>query len=154
MAVSAAVSSVWNEQFSRPDRSSLLAGLNKQDQLLVERCLERLDGAPRVRSSIRWHGVPWRWTIRYETDRREPVAFMIPEPRRPRLAVPLTAADLDRTGLKKLSKPVREGIALASAINGILWTEWVLSSRSQADELLGLVGARLSGLGLSLPAGN
>lgn len=154
MAVSAAVSSVWDDQFSRPGRSNLLAGLNKQDQLLVDRCLERLDAVPKVRSSVRWHGIPWRWAIRYETDKKEPVAFLIPEPRRPRLAIPLAAADLDRIGLKKLSKPVREGIALASAINGIVWTEWVLSSRSQADELLGLVGARLIGLGLNLPPGN
>ncbi|MCL4220681.1 MAG: hypothetical protein KJZ65_04860 [Phycisphaerales bacterium] len=154
MAVSTAVSSVWDDQFSRPDRSSLLAGLNKQDQMLVDRCLERLDAAPKVRSSVRWHGIPWRWTIRYETDRKEPVAFLIPEPRRPRLAIPLTAADLDRIGLKKLSKPTREGIALASAINGVVWTEWVLSSKSQADELLGLIAARLTGLGLSLPPGN
>lgn len=151
MTVTAAESSVWDDQFSRPDRSSLLAGLNKQDQLLVDRCLERLDGAPKVRSDIRWHGIPWRWAIRYETVKKEPVAFLIPEPRRPRLAIPLTAGDLDRIGMRKMTKPIREGIALAAAINGIVWTEWVLSSRSQADELLRLVNARLTGLGLSLP---
>lgn len=146
---SAAVASVWEDQFSRPARASLLAGLNKQDQILVDRCLERLDAVPRCRCAIRWHGIPWRWTICFERDKKAPVAFVIPEPRRPRLAVPLTADDLDRINLRKLSRAMREGISLASAINGVVWTEWVLSSKTQTDEVFSLVNSRLVGLGLS-----
>lgn len=149
--VTAAVLGAWEDQFVRPDRGSLLAGLNKQDQLLVDRCVERLDAIPRCRCHIRWHGIPWRWALRYESDKKEPIAFVIPEPRRPRLAIPLTAGDLERITFRKLSKPVREGISLASAINGVLWTEWVLSSKSQIDELFGLIASRVTGLGIEFP---
>lgn len=66
----------------------------------------------------------------------------------------MSAEDLDRINMRKLSKPLREGIALAAAINGIVWTEWVLSSKSQTDELFGLVESRLTGLGIAFPPGS
>ncbi|GAB4386606.1 MAG: hypothetical protein Kow0022_16110 [Phycisphaerales bacterium] len=146
------MTSAWEDQFTRPDRASLLAGLNKQDQVLVDRCLERLESVPKARAAIRWHGIPWRWTFCFESDKRDPIAFVVPEPRRPRLAIPLSADDLDRVNMRKLSRPLKEGIALAAAINGIVWTEWVLSSKSQTDELFTLVESRLAGLGLSRPS--
>ncbi|RMH10662.1 MAG: hypothetical protein D6695_11035 [Planctomycetota bacterium] len=143
-----AVVSAWEDQFVRPSRDDLLEGLNKQDRALVDRCLSRLESIPRCRMGIAWHGIPWRWTLRFTTDNKTPVAFIIPEPRRPQLAIPLSADDMDRLDFRKLSRAIREGISLASAINGIVWSEWVLSSKTQTDELLKLLDARLIGVGL------
>ncbi len=135
----ASFSGQWADQFTRPSIEDLFAGLNKADQTLAQRCLDRFAHAGARVRTVQWHGIPWNWTIAIKSDNDTPLAFLIPEPRKPQLALRLPAAHFTGVSLRKVSKPIREGLLAAKVVNGIVWPEWQLVSKSQVDELLALV---------------
>jgi hypothetical protein len=71
-----------------------------------------------------------------------PWAYLVPQPGRPVLALPITEEVAASMSDRKFSRAVRDSVALAPLINGVRWTQWELTSRTQGEELLAL--ARLS----------
>jgi hypothetical protein len=135
----ATIHSDWTDQFTKPSLDDLLAGLNKADQALVVRCLDRFEQMGVAQRAVVWHGIPWNWTIAVKSDNDAPIAYLVPEPRRPQLALRFPAANLAGVSLRRLPKPVRDGLLAAKVVNGIIWPEWQLISKTQVDELLALI---------------
>jgi hypothetical protein len=125
---------------------------------LASHARERLRSLPGVTELVVWHGV-WQWTLEYQccgrgvadaTTAGTPdaaatpmvVAYLIPDPVRPRVAVPL--ADVDVAGLdpRRLARPVREALAHAPSVDGLRWCCWDISSKSLADEIADFLKAQ------------
>ena len=146
MSIMANTATSWNDRFSRPGESDLLSGLNRDDRRLIERVITKCEGIGANARCVLWQGIPWRWTIQLSLGNGKTLLFVIPEPGRPQLAVPLDAADLDRLPMRRLSKSIRDGILNARTVESTLWPEWELTSNTQVDELMTLIRVRVQGL--------
>jgi len=102
-----------------------------------------------VRESIVWQGVPWRWTFiyRHEADSQRGLAYLIPQPEKPLLAIPLPAEVVAALQPRKLSRSIRDVIVHAPSVAGLRWATWEIQSESQVEELLSLVTARHAAIG-------
>ena len=141
----------WEDRFASPDASDLLAPFTKTQAILVESIREGLAELGDVAESIVWHGVPWRWTFAFATEGEpeRPWAYLVPQPGRPLLAMPLSAEIVSALPMRKLSKSVRDGLTLASLVGGVYWPQWPLIGRSQVEELIGIARRRHDAAGLA-----
>jgi hypothetical protein len=138
--------SAWEDRFRAPTWEELRGASNKQIAGLLEHARERLLHLPEARERLAWHGIPWRWSLAFSVataDPDRPVAFLVPQPNHPRLAVPLAAEVLAQINLPRFSKPVREAILHAPQVGGVRWPSWELVNRTQFSELHELIEARL-----------
>lgn len=153
------VKNAWSDKFSLPVVEELRALQPKPLQGVFQRCRQRLTELD-LAEHLQWQGVPWRWTIVYSTpDAKaapEPVphfqpsaqgsgptprafAYLIPDPSRLQICVPLTGLQIERLPMKKLKKPIRDGVALARSVGGIWWPTWEIASMSAFDDVFELV---------------
>ena len=146
MASSSKPRAAWEDRFRRPTVDELLDGLNKQLLSLAESWRERMSEAPGVREELSWQGIPFRWTLVYRSENRpeRPLAYLVPQPVRAYIAIPIASDAVNRLPLRKLSKPVRDSLGAASLVNGLYWAQWDLLSKSQLDELLLIASACLT----------
>lgn len=136
----------WEDRFRRPTVDELLEGLNKQLLSLAESWRERMSETPGVREDLAWQGIPFRWTLVYRSESRpdRPIAYLVPQPVKAYVAIPIASDAVNRLPLRKLSKPVRDSLGAASLVNGQYWAQWDLQSKSQLDELLLIASACLA----------
>lgn len=134
----------WEDRFATPDADDLLRGFHRHHTALIQQAREGILALGEVTESIVWRGVPWRWTFAFseEGEAERAWAYLIPQPGRPLLAIPLTAEHVDGLPMKRLSKSVRDGIGLAAMVGGVYWAQWDLTSRPQVDELIGIARRR------------
>lgn len=130
----------WHDRFSTPTPTRLRAELVEPSATLFDQVRTGLAGAPNVRESLLWYGAPWRWTLTYTCREAEiaPWAYLIPDPASPQLAIALTCPTLEAVQLRKLSKPVREGLLQAPSVDGVIWAQWELNATQNVQELLDL----------------
>lgn len=132
--------SAWNDRFRTPTLDELLEPFNRQLCGLIETARERLVELPKVTERLSWQGIPWRWTLvyRWEGQPERAWAYVVLDPARLRLALPMTTELIAKLPAKKLSKPTRDGIVQASEVAGVHWAQWELVNKPQLDELMGI----------------
>src|SRR4051812_49978291 len=125
----------WQERFERPGLDDLLDGLLRQHYHLIAAARDALLSLDGIQETILWQGVAWRWTLTYAVgpDPR-PWAYIVPQPGKPSLALPIQTDLLPAFPTAKLSRPVRESIQLASRVGDACWPQWELTSKTQLRE--------------------
>lgn len=131
----------WEERFETPRLEALLAGVAKSHAALIEQAraaILALEGCGEV---ITWLGIPWRWSLAYHLPgvSERAIAYLVPQPGKPLLAVPMNGEAVMSLPLKKLPKYIRDVIMFSPKVAGVHWMQWELTARSQVDELVGLV---------------
>lgn len=128
----------WEDRFAAPDATELLEALARPQAALVEQARQGLRALGDVSDSVVWHGIPWRWTFAFAfaDEPERPWAYLVPQPGRPLLSIPLTADVVSALPMKRLSKAVRDAIAAATLVGGVYWPQWPLTSRAQVEELI------------------
>jgi hypothetical protein len=130
----------WLHRYRAPAAADLVADLDPASADHFRHLRSALTIQGDVRETLAWHGIPWRWSFRYTPAAADvPIAYLIPQPDRPSLILPLPEDFLADSPDLKLSRHNREAITLTPAVGGIRWTHWHLTSRTLADELLILV---------------
>ena len=136
----------WEDRFRVPTPEELLHGPTKQADALIAECRERLLALEGVTEELSWHGVPWRWTFAYRLEDADPTrafAYLVPQPGRARIAIPLTQPQLAALPLRKLSKFIRDGLLHATEVGGVRWAQWEPTARTQCEEILKIVEIKL-----------
>lgn len=135
---------VWTDRFVQPSPEALLGGIPKTISPPLEAAREKLVQFEGLAESVMWQGV-WHWTLvyRHESDLSRAMAYLVPDPIKPRLCVPVPNELVPGLPVKKLSRFVRDGILHAPVVGQIRWACWSLSLKSQAEELMQLVQFRL-----------
>jgi hypothetical protein len=145
--------SAWHDKFSTPSAAELRNAVPKPAVDLLDALREELRGYPELDEAVVWQGVPWRWTLVYRSRAQTqpaapgPVlgvawAYLIPDPLKPQVCIPLTRRQLDLLPLKKFKKPVRDGLIFARQVNGTFWPTWELSTAAPVEELIEFARAK------------
>lgn len=134
----------WENRFRTPTFEELVAPFSKQLGSLLELARQRLLEYPGIREEIAWQGIPWRWAavFRWDAEPGRPWAYLIPDPSKPLLVLPLGAEVIVRIPARRLAKPTRDGIVHAAEVAGVHWALWELANRPQLDELLSIAGMK------------
>jgi hypothetical protein len=130
----------WEDRFSAPAVDDLLAEFGKQQLQLIEHARDGLLGFGGVTEKVSWLGIPWRWTLAYgvEGSGDRPWAYLVPQPGKPLLAIPMTSDMVKALPLRRLPKFIRDVIAFSPRVAGVHWMQWELTGRGMVDELLDL----------------
>lgn len=135
--------SPWTDRFRSPAAETLIDGLHRQHIPAFGLARARLAAMDGLREVIAWHGV-WNWTLEFHgpASGASASAYLIPDPDKPRLCVPIAEHRLATLSPKKYSKSIRDAILHAPAVNGDRWPIWAIQTKAQIDELLQLVEVR------------
>ncbi len=135
----------WDDKFHEPTPGILFAGVvdrSLADDLTHAR--QQIHALHGIKESVQWLGTPWKWTfvLSCELDPTRALAYLIPEPARPQVCIPLTAAMIRSLPMRRLKKSVREGIMYSKVVAGTYWPTWELGARASAEDVLDLVSRK------------
>src|SRR3954463_5798839 len=135
----------WMDRFRTPTVDELFSPFNKQLGAVLEHIRTRVLEVEGAKEEISWQGV-WRWTLVYRTpvEPERGWAYLVLDPAKPRLAVPIGDDLVSELPVKKLSKFVRDGLAHAPMVDGLRWAQWEVLTKTQADEILTLADFKLN----------
>lgn len=139
---------VWEDRFDKPTCDALRAALDPAHVDLFDLARARLAALSDAVEDLVWHGIPWRWTLVYRQRQDatgSALAYLVPKPDRPLIALPIPHEVLSSVPLKKSSRMIRDGLTQAKVVAGVYWPQWELTSRSLLDEIVMLVEHRLIG---------
>lgn len=128
----------WEDRFREPTAEELLRSIvSPVSAELARELRKRLLSFEGVSEKADWQGVPWRWALVFSCvmDPTRAFAYIIPEPAKPQLSIPLTAAMVQSLPLKRMKKAARDGILYSRFVAGVHWPAWPLETASQLDEL-------------------
>lgn len=132
----------WLDRFKAPSADDLLCPFNKQSSALIEHTRQKLRTCEGVKEEISWHGV-WNWSFVYRLPGEERAwAYLIPDPAKPRVVLPVFDDVLPELPLRKLSKFIRDGLTHAPMVDGLRWACWDLLNKTQADDIVSLAQMR------------
>ncbi|HRQ72361.1 MAG TPA: hypothetical protein PLU35_04955 [Phycisphaerales bacterium] len=139
---------VWEDRFTKPTFDSLRAAMDPAHTNLFDLARTRLSALPQAAEDLVWHGIPWRWTFVYRHGQGasgSAIAYLVPKPDRPLIALPIPHQVLSSIRLKKSSRLIREGLSQAKVVAGVYWPQWELTSKPLLDEVVSLIEHRLVG---------
>lgn len=150
--------SLWADKFRMPTIDQLRQQVAKPLLPVFDDARATLNELDGVSETLQWQGVPWRWTLVYrfggETDSSgaKAVAYLIPDPQRIQICVPLSGEQIETCGVKKLKRPIRDGVLHSRSVAGVWWPTWDLPSKSALDEVLELVERKHKNLAVAIGA--
>lgn len=138
--------SLWEDRFARPTTEQLLGACPKTLSGVLDYARECLSGLVGVQEELSWQGIPWRWTLvyRHESDRTRAFAYLVPDPLKPRLAVPIPNVLVSSLPIKKVSKYIRETVVQSPVVGSIRWCQWDAQTNGNVDEVIALAEMKLS----------
>jgi uncharacterized membrane protein YgcG len=128
----------WEDRFREPAADELLKALAAHPAAEHLRELrKRLGTFQGVQERIQWQGVPWRWTFVYacDLDPTRAFAYLVPDPAKPQVAIPLTVAMVEALPLKRMKKAVRDAVLFSKFVAGVYWPAWSLEAGVPVEEL-------------------
>ncbi|HMN40961.1 MAG TPA: hypothetical protein PKE29_08955 [Phycisphaerales bacterium] len=142
----------WSDKFRVPSADDLRAGTPPQLQSVLDEARRHLGALPRTSEALVWQGVPWRWTFVYtaaDAPDGRATAYLIPDPNRLQICVPLAQEHIEQLPLKRMKKSIRDGIVFARNVGGIWWPTWDIQNSGALAEVFDLLARkqRLPALG-------
>jgi hypothetical protein len=144
MAWGNTVKCAWSDKFRMPSLDELRSGLPKPLQQVFDDARHRLSYLDGVTESLVWQGVPWRWTLVYVgggsgTSEGRPSVYLVPDPQRIQICVPLCKDQIEHLPLKRMKKSIRDGVVFARSVAGVWWPTWDVPTVGALDEVFELV---------------
>lgn len=133
----------WANRFATPTLTALLHPLKAAHAPHVRHARAKLLAIQGMKEVVAWQGV-WRWTLVYTHPSLpgQVWAFLVPDPSRPLIAVPVAESVLPALPPKYLTRPVRDGLVLAPVVGGVRWATWEVTSNSLAENVLAIAASR------------
>jgi hypothetical protein len=129
---------IWSDRFSTPGADALVDALRRDLAPAVQHARERLMAGHGLSEQVRWQGV-WCWTLVYSCDAGHGVAYVIPDPARPRLGLAVKVGGAADLPLKKLTRVVRDAVLHAPVVDGFKWVALEITSKAAVDEALAVL---------------
>lgn len=147
---------VWEDRFRKPTVDQLVGELGRSAQAAMTVLREQLLSVPGAIEGVTWKGVPWRWTIEIKSEQApdKAWAYLVPQPQQPLLVLPITGEGLMGLSMKKLTKPVRDGIIHAREVEGVRWAQWEIESKSQVEVLAKIARQQIAAIAVGAESSN
>ena len=130
------LSQPWSDRFRTPSADDLLNCLPRAARAATDAARQRLAATRPLAEHLRWMGI-WRWSFAYEAaGAAAPDAYVIPDPRLPRICIPLDAVAVGRLFAAPSPGFVREVVERCAVVAGVRWATWEIESKGQVGELL------------------
>lgn len=140
---------LWSDKFRMPSIQELRAEIPKPMLPVFDAAREGITDLGDIQEVLAWQGVPWRWTLIYrglgdlhENGTNAPggrgFAYVIPDPARMQVCVPLTSTQIEALPMKRFKKSVRDGVQQARSVAGIWWPTWDVGSMAALEEIMEL----------------
>ena len=145
MAAQTSEKSPWADKFVAPTVDQIRGHYNRQTAQLFDSAREVLGSLPGLAESIAWQGVPWRWTLVYSVESEgtqggvRAWAYIVPDPQRLQVCVPLSGAMLAAMPVKRFKKWVRDGIVFARSVGGVCWPTWEIATREHMEDVADII---------------
>lgn len=132
--------SAWEDKFRTPSIADLRQHYNRQLGNLLDTARERFLAFPGVKEELSWQGLPWRWTILYMSpdDPGRPWVYLVPDPEKPKISMPLTTETIGALPMQRLKKHVRDGVLAGRMVAGVHWATWEVTSKAQLQDVMEL----------------
>lgn len=137
---------VWEDRFATPTRDALRDDLSKQSLALVDHLRASILSVSGVKETVAWCGVTWKWSLVFKDSSGRIVAYIVPQPAHTKLVLPLSTHILSRLPSREVSKWLRDGVTTATIVGDVRWAHWEFASKTNVEELLWLLEARLPAL--------
>lgn len=136
--------SVWEDRFNAPTAEELMRQIAKQWRSVAGFARTSLLDDSDVSEQVVWQGV-WRWTLTYRHAgaSEKAWAYLVPDPAKPRVCIPMSDSAIDLLPIRKTPKFIREALAFAPLIDSTRWPVWELQTRQQVQSLMALVTCKL-----------
>ena len=130
----------WQNRWTEPSLEQLLEPQKEQAgeslRSFIDQALE-IEGAA-VR--IRWYGTAWKWAIVIDAGQDlGDLAFVVPNPETPAIAVALEPGLYQGLGTKRLSKYIRDELRSAKWAYESYWTRFSPTNKSDVEALIDLI---------------
>ncbi len=133
------VAQPWSDRFRTPTADDLLDALPRSLRPATDAARARLVAGGSLEEHLRWLGI-WRWSFTYEAAcGAAPEAYVIPDPRTPRICVPLDAAAVVRLFTKPCASFVRDSVERCAAVAGVRWATWDIESKGMVESLFDIL---------------
>ncbi len=131
----------WEDRFRTPTAQALCDGMNRQFASLFDTAREKLRGFSGMVEQLSWEGLPWRWTMTYRLppDNGRAWAYLVPDPNKPQIALPIPVQMVSALPMHRYKKHVKDGVLLGRMVDGVYWASWDITSKPQLTEVLELV---------------
>jgi hypothetical protein len=151
----------WQNRWSEPGLETLLGALKPHHRRAFNHLMQQLEAMEGVSRSLIWYGPGWKWTLQYlhtpaskagsrkngrdnghgpaTPDLSGALCYLVPDSLMPVVCVPLRSDVIGQLPLKRLSKYIRDGIAVAKCAVAIHWAIWYPVSDSDVGLLMDLV---------------
>lgn len=134
---------VWLNKFQVPAPSiaNLKDGYPKPAHGVFDATRDALCELGGVSEAVAWHGVPWRWTLVYRLGEAPEVpgtrafAYIIPDPARLQVCIPLTRDQVAVLPMRRFKKVVRDTIVFARTVAGVSWPTWDIPSAQALEDV-------------------
>jgi hypothetical protein len=128
----------WEDRYHTPTVSELVGAVGKPQCDLLEWVRQQFRELDGVRELVVWQGIPWRWSLTYSVHRNQPWVYLVPQPGKPAIAIPLSQELAAEVAAKKFSKAIKDAVALAPLVGSIRWVQCDLTARTQGEDLVAL----------------
>ena len=147
---------VWEDRFRKPSVDQLVADLGRSAATALNLLREQLLAVPGSSEEVTWKGVPWRWTVELKNEQlaEKTWAYLVPQPQQPLLVLPITGEGLAGISMKKLTKPVRDGIIHAREGEGVRWAQWQIESKAQVEVLAKIAKQQVAAVAVGAESNN
>lgn len=137
----------WTDKFRVPSIDELRHAIAKPNQRLFSSIRSDIGELADVSERLTWQGVPWRWTLAFScggesVDVGRALAYVIPDPSRLQICVPVTQEQLEHLPLKRMKKGVRDGVVFARSVAGVWWPTWDVPTEGAFEEVMELLGRK------------
>jgi hypothetical protein len=130
----------WSDRFRTPSMDDLLGPLPRAARTAMVHASATLTTARGFTESLRWHGV-WKWSCSYESPAatERAAAYLIPDPQRPRLCVPVCSSAAAMLQTRSTPAFIRHALESCPVVDGVHWPIWQVEGKQMINELFAAV---------------
>lgn len=131
----------WENKFEVPTLEDCLAPYLPHLRQLFDDARGKILTYEGITEEFGWRGLPWRWCLTYRlpTSKTHDFAYLVPNPEKPRLAMPFSEHELQSMPLHRFKKHVKDALAQSVKTGRTHWTTFEITNKPQFDDVLDVV---------------
>ena len=131
----------WENKFRTPTLEECIDPYAPHLRQLFDDARARILGYEGLSEEFGWQGLPWRWclTYRHPHDESHDFAYLVPNPEKPRVAMPFSEHELQSMPLHRFKKHLKDALAHSVKTGRTHWATFEITNRPQLDDVIDVV---------------